>query len=127
MANKDLNADKRGRNCPFQYSMIKIAKTLKIRRRQGLLFETYLQAKGIQCPTIAQELATVLRKLYPKVRTKSGKLYAKSSLCAIRFGLCRHFKQVLKVDIIKHKEFNEANRIYEAQCVELKKQGSAKI
>ena len=66
-------------------------------------------------------------KIYPKVRTKSGKLYAKSSLCAIRFGLCRHLKQVLKVDIIKDKEFNEANRIYEAQCVELKKQGPAKI
>ena len=66
----DFNADKRGRNCPFQYSMIKIAKTLKDRHRQGFLFETYLQAKGIQCPTIAEELATVLRKYTRKSEQK---------------------------------------------------------
>ena len=40
--------------------------------------------------------------------------------------MCRHFKQELNVDITKDVEFNEANRVYEAQCVELKKQGLAK-
>ena len=44
----------------------------------------------------------------------------------MRFALCRHSKQELSIDIIKDTEFNEANRIYEAQCVELKKQGLAK-
>ena len=53
-------------------------------------------------------------------------MYSKNSLCSIRFALCRHFKQELNIDIIKDTEFNEANRIYEAQCVELKKQGLAK-
>ena len=42
----------------------------------------------------------------------------------MRFALCRHSKQELSIDIIKDTEFNEANRIYEAQCVELKKQAS---
>ena len=53
-------------------------------------------------------------------------MYSKNSLCSIRFALCKHFKQELNIDIIKDTEFNEANRIYEAQCVELKEQGLAK-
>ena len=57
------------------------------------------------------------------MRKKDEKLFSKTSLCAIRLGLSRHFKQVLNVDKIKKKEFNEASRVYEIQCVELKKQG----
>ena len=38
----------------------------------------------------------------------------------MRFALCRYFKQELSIDIIKDTELNEANRIYKAQCVELK-------
>ena len=39
---------------------------------------------------------------------------SKTSLFAIRCGLNRHFNQVLNVDIIKDKELNKANRVYEA-------------
>jgi len=53
-------------------------------------------------------------------------MYLKNSLCSVRFALYRHFKQELNVDIIKDVEFKEANRVYEAQCVEKKKQGLAK-
>ena len=72
------------------------------------------------------ELAAVLRKFYAEARKKDGQMYSKNSLCSIRFAFFRHFKQELIVDIIKDTEFNEANRIYEAQYVELKKQGLAK-
>ena len=72
------------------------------------------------------ELAAVLRKFYAEARKKDGQMYSRNSLCSIRFSLCRHFKQELNVDIIKDAEFNEANRVYGAQCVELKKQGLAK-
>jgi len=53
-------------------------------------------------------------------------MYSKNSLCSIRFSLGRHFKQELNIDIIKDEEFNKANRVYGAQCAELKKQGLAK-
>jgi len=72
------------------------------------------------------ELATVLRKFYAEARKKDGQMYSKNSLCSVRFALSRHVKQELNVDIIKDVEFKEANRVYEAQCVELKKQGLAK-
>ena len=99
--------------------------TKKATKGSQSILKAYLQERKIPDPATAEDLARVLRKFYTEVRKKDGKMYSKTSLCAIRFGLNRHFKQVLNVDIIKDKEFNEANRIYEAQCVELKKQGLA--
>ena len=70
------------------------------------------------------ELAAVLRKFCVEARKKDGQMYSKSSICSMRFALCRYFKQELSIDIIKDTELNEANQIYKAQCVELKKQAS---
>ena len=118
-----------------QYDEEKISKLLEDRESQNTkkatkgsqsILKAYLQEKKIPAPATVEDLAQVLRKFYAEVRKKDGNLYSKTSLCAIRFGLNRHFKQALNVDIIKDKEFNEANRVYEAQCVELKKQGLAK-
>ena len=68
-----------------------------------------------------------MKKFYAEVGKKEGTPHVKCSLCVIRLGLNRNFKEVLRIDIIKDKEFNEANRVSdEAQCVELKKQGLAK-
>ena len=60
------------------------------------------------------------------MRKKDGSEYTKNSLCSIRFGLNRYFTSVFNNDIIKDKEFDEANSVYEAQCVALKKRGLAK-
>jgi hypothetical protein len=40
--------------------------------------------------------------------------------------LKRYFKAVNNTDIIKGKEFDEANSVYKAQCTALKKNGLAK-
>ena len=60
------------------------------------------------------------------MRKKDGSEYTKNSLCSIRFGLNRYFRSVFNNDIIKDKEFDEANSVYEAQCVALKKRVFAK-
>ena len=63
-----------------------------------------------------------------EARRKDKNPYTKSSLTAIRFGLCRSIKSSRpEVDIINGSEFEEANHIYKAKVVELKKQGKAKI
>ncbi|CAH3185501.1 unnamed protein product, partial [Porites lobata] len=100
--------------------------TKKLTKHHRLIFESYLKEKNIRNPSTAVELAAVLRTFYAEARKKDGQMYSKNSLCSTRFALCRHFKQELNIDIIKDTEFNEANRIYEAQCVELKKQGLAR-
>ena len=100
-----------------------ITSTQRATRGSQAIFEAYLQAENIAFPTTAEELARVLCTFYAEVRTKNGKMYAKSSLCTLRFALNRHFKQVLNVDIIKDKEFIEANRVYETQCAELRERG----
>ena len=100
--------------------------TKKLTKHHRLIFESYLKEKNIRKPSTAVELGADLRKFYAEARKKDGQMYSKNSLCFIRFVLCRHFKQELNIDIIKDMEFNEANRVYEAQCVELKKQGLAK-
>ena len=65
-------------------------------------------------------------KLYAEERKKGGSEYTKNSLCSIRFGLNRYFRSVFNNDIIKDKEFGEANSVYKAQCEALKKRGLAK-
>ena len=87
-------------------------------RKHRLIFEPYLKEKNIRNPTTAVELAAVLRKLYAEASKKDEQMYSKNSLCSTRFSWCRQLKQELNVDIIKDVEFNEANRVYEAQCVE---------
>ena len=52
-------------------------------------------------PTTADELAAVLRKLYPETRKKSGQMYSK------KLPLLHE----LNLDIIKDVEFHEAKRV----------------
>ena len=70
--------------------------------------------KNIRNATTAVKLAAVLRKFYAE--RKDGHMYSKSSLV-----------DITKLRIAEDVEFNEANRVYGAQCVELKKQGVADI
>lgn len=100
--------------------------TQKSTKACRLVFEAFLQEKGIQSPCTAKELATVLPSFYVEVRKKDGQLYTKSTLTALRFGLCRHFKQALNIDILKDKVFKEANQVYEERCEELIKKGLGK-
>lgn len=82
------------------------------------LFEEYLTENNIKFPSNSEELSNVLKRFYVDARRRDGHQYSKNSLSSIRFGLKRHFKDVLRVDIVKDKEFREANRVYEAQCSE---------
>ncbi|XP_028415787.1 uncharacterized protein LOC114539361 [Dendronephthya gigantea] len=91
-----------------------------------MIFEDYLQEKRLRHPQNSEELASVLKCFNAEVRKKDGSEYTKNSLCSIRFGLNRYFKSLFNNDIIKDKEFDEANKVYEAQCVALKKRGLAK-
>ena len=73
-------------------------------------------------------LNELLKKFYVEARRKDKQPYTKSSLTAIRFGLCRHIKNSRPdVDIINGPEFEEANRVFKAKTVELKRQGKAKV
>ena len=49
------------------------------------------------------------------------------SLKTLRFGLNRYFKSTRGIEIINDVEFNEANKVFTAQCVQLKKDGQAKV
>ena len=48
------------------------------------------------------------------------------SLKTLKFGLNRHFKAV-RVDKMNEEEFSEANKVFATKCVELKKDGQAKV
>ena len=47
-------------------------------------------------------------------------------MTSLRFGLSRHFK-IKGTDIIQDPEFAEANKVFLAKCVDLKRQGLAKV
>ncbi len=100
--------------------------TKKATKASKAIFEEYLREKKIDHPENSEELASVLKSFYPEMRKKDGSEYTKNLLCSIRFGLNRYFKSIFNNDIIKDKEFEEANSVYEAQCVYLKRRGLAK-
>ena len=59
---------------------------------------------------------------------KDGSQYSKSTLTTVRFGLCRFIKsQRPELGIIKGNEFDEANLIFRAKTMELKRMGLAKV
>jgi hypothetical protein len=89
------------------------------------IFEEYLHEKQKEYPTNAVELAAILKLFYAEARKQNGKLYSKSSLSALRFGLNKHFKELLDVDIVKDNEFKETNQVFIAQwqCMKLRREG----
>ncbi|CAB4001790.1 Integrator complex subunit 9-like [Paramuricea clavata] len=99
---------------------------LAIKRKRMPQNPKYLREKKLDHPENSEELASVLKSFYAEVRKKDWSEYTKNSLCYIRFGLNIYFKSVFNNDIIKDKEFEEANGVYEAHCVYLKKRGLAK-
>ena len=46
---------------------------------------------------------------------------------SLRFGLNRHFKVTRGFDIINDSVFNDANKAFGGKCVDLKRQGLAKV
>ena len=63
-----------------------------------------------------------------EARRKDEDMYSKCSLIAIRFGLCK-FTQFHRpeLDIINGSNFKDANLVFKAKIVELKRLGKAKI
>ena len=100
--------------------------TKKATKASKAIFDEYIREKKLHHPESSEKLASVLKNFYAEVRKKDGSEYTKNSLCSIRFGLNRYFRSVFNNDIIKDKGFDEANTVYEAQCVALKKRGLAK-
>lgn len=91
------------------------------------LFADYVKEKKLREPEEKKELAQTLKTFYVEARKKDGSSYSMGSLETLRFGLNRHFKSTTGIDIINDVEFNEANKVFTAQCVQLKKDGQAKV
>ena len=63
-----------------------------------------------------------------EARRKDKNMYSKSSLNAIRFGLCKFIQfHRPELDIINGSNFKDANLVFKAKIVELKRLGKAKI
>ena len=89
--------------------------------------EDYLTKKERSQSVEKAKLASVLKSFFVEARKADGNPYSKSLLTALRFGLNRQFKNVHGIDIISDKDFKEANKVFMAKCVELKKQVLAKV
>ena len=99
--------------------------TKKSTKQHRLIFESYLKEKTSEIlHWTALELAAVLRKFYAEARKQNGQYTQNTPFVPSDFAWCRHFKQELNVDFIKDVDFNEGNRVCEAQCLELKKQAT---
>ena len=69
----------------------------------------------------------MLKLFYAEARKADGTSYSKSKLNSLRFGLNRHFKATRGFDIINDSEFTDANKVFGAKCVDLKRKGLAKV
>ena len=91
------------------------------------IFTTYLKEKKIKEPDDKESLAAVLKLFYIEARKEDGTAYSKSTLNSFRFGLNRHYLSTRDINIINDPAFNETNKVFGAKCVELKRQGLAKV
>ena len=93
------------------------------------VFNEYLQEKNLDNPRDYDKvtLANVLTRFYAEARKKSdGSPYSKGSMTSLRFALSRHFK-TKGTEIIQDPEFAEVNKVFLAKCVDLERQGLAKV
>ena len=106
----------------------KDAKSTKWATKSALkVFHQYLKEKKADEPQTKDTLENVLKLFYAEVRKANGTSYPKSTLNSLRSGLNRHFKATRGFDIINDSEFNDANKVFGAECVDLKRQGLAKV
>ena len=97
------------------------AKSTKRATKSALkVFQQYLKEKKADEPQTKDTLANVLKLFYTEARKADGTSYSKSTLNSLGFGLNRHFKATRGFDIINDTEFS-------AKCVDLKRQGLAKV
>ena len=68
-----------------------------------------------------------LRLFYAEAREADGTSFSKSALNRLRFGLNRHFKATRGFDIINVSELTDSNKVFGAKCVDMKRQGLAKL
>ena len=106
----------------------KDAKSTKRATKSALkVFHQYLKEKKADEPQTKDTLANVLKLFYAEARKADGTSYSKSTSSSLRFGLNRHFKATRGFDIINDSEFTDANKVFGAKCVDLKRQGLAKV
>ena len=107
----------------------KDAKSTKRATKSALkIFHQDLKEKKADEPQTKDTLANVLKLFYAEARKADGTSYSKGTLNSLRFGLNRHFKATRGFDIINNSEFSDrANKVFGAKCVDLKRQGLAKV
>ena len=71
-------------------------------------------------------LSNVFKLFHAEARKADGASYSKSTLNSLRFGLNRRFNAPRGFDIINDSEVTDANKVFGAKCVDLKRQGLAK-
>ena len=91
------------------------------------ILHQYLEGKEADEPQTKDTLANVLKLFYAEVRKADGTSYSKSTLSSLRFRLNRHFKATRGFDFIIDSEFTDANKVFGEKCVDLKRQGLAKV
>ena len=102
----------------------KDAKSTKRATKSALkVFHQYLKEKK----QMNLKQKNMLKLLYAEARKANGTSYSKSTLNSLRFGLNQHFKATRSFDIINDSEFTDANKVFGAKCVDLRRQGLAKV
>ncbi|XP_063952768.1 uncharacterized protein LOC135153558 [Lytechinus pictus] len=92
------------------------------------VLKAYCEHKGftIQETITSTELSNFLRSFYAEVRRSNGELYSKRLMITLRYGLQRHFSK-FGFNIVNDPEFREANDMFHAVLVKLKKEGKGSV
>ena len=111
-----------------QFRLVLLAKT----QRHNEMFRNFLSSKGLSAnyeKAPLNILCDYLRLFYANLRTKTGELYAPSSLFCIRASIHRHLTSVdvnRNVDILHGNEFRRANSVLKAMVGQYLKSGQSK-
>ncbi|KAK7094075.1 hypothetical protein V1264_007745 [Littorina saxatilis] len=107
--------------------------TQKATTSAAKVFRDYLAEKGKPVSFEQyekKELDAALSSFYIEARTKTGEIYKKTSLDAVRYGINRHLKsspQNKDFDILTDPSFASSNEMFKVAMREIKAQGKAAI
>jgi hypothetical protein len=74
-----------------------------------------------------QVMTLTLRKFYAELKKVDGSHFAKASLVTLRYGLQNFFLKTRKENIINSNMYKDANEMFKAVLVSMKKAGIGEI
>jgi hypothetical protein len=88
------------------------------------LLSEFLDSHDVDIVTVESHLLDKhLSTFYAHLRKEDGEEMCSTSLCNIRYGLARHFRNLRSLDLLKDPLFTHSNEVFSGKLAKVKRMG----